>query len=63
MALEKPHRFPLWKVIFINAFDEEVHCTYATEAQAVDNMNGFLALGQTAWIAGPYEDYVPFEGN
>jgi len=62
MANKKSYRFPLWKVIFINAFGEEVHCTYPTETQAYANMNGHLALGQTAWIAGPYEDYIPFEG-
>jgi len=61
MTIKKSYRFPVWKVVFINAFDEEVHCGYATEAQAIDNMCDRLWHGQVAWMTGPSEDYIPFE--
>ena len=61
MANKKSYRFPVWKVTFINAFDEAVQCTYVTEAQAIDNMCDRLWRGQAAWMTGPSEDYIPFE--
>ena len=61
MANKKSYRFPVWKVVYINAFDEEVHCRYATEAQAINNMCDRLWRGQVAWMTGPSEDYIPFE--
>ena len=61
MTNKKSYDFPVWKVVYINTHDEEVHRTYVTEAQAIDNMCDRLSAGQVAWMRGPYEDYIPFK--
>jgi len=59
MALNELN-WPIWKLVFINTFGEEVHATYSTEAQAIKEMASRLLAGQPAWIKGPVEDDLPF---